>query len=170
VSASKQYAREALAIGYWVDADGIPQGPRGPRRCGRSTSDFLRFSVHLPGVDRRAGKRCHVLVHQLAALCIFGEKALADDVVILHLDRDRDNNTPANLALGTRSDAQMLIPRHERHLYAMNAAMKRRSLTPSQVVELRAMRAAGATLKELASAFEVAKSTVSYVVNGKTYA
>lgn len=157
-------------MGYWVDGDGVAQGPRGPRSCHDTTTGFPRFSVHLRKRDRNGGHRGHVLVHQLAALCFFGEQALADDATILHLDRDKHNNRPSNLALGSRSDAQMLIPPHERYLYAANAASKLRSLTNEQVAELRALRAGGAKLKELGKIYGIAKSTVSYIVNGRTYA
>lgn len=88
----------------------------------------------------------------------------------MHIDRDRTNNRPDNLKLGTRIEAQMLVPQHERILHAANAASKLRLLTMAQVLDLRARRAAGATLKELCEAFGIAKSTASYIVNGKTYA
>lgn len=165
MSKYKANARLALSRGYWVDGAGVPYGLRGdPLKCHNTSAGFPRFSMH----DANRG-RVHVLVHQLAALLLFGEEGLADDVTIIHVDRNRENNRPENLKLGTRREAQLLIPRHERMLYAVNAASRLRHLTMAQVQELRAMRAAGAKLDELAAAFGIAKSTVSYIVNGKTY-
>lgn len=164
MSKYKDNARKALARGYWVDGDGIPQGMNGPLKCHNTSMGFPRFSVNLSRV------RSHVLVHQLAALILFGEEGLSDDVAILHLDRNRENNAPSNLALGTRTDAQMLIPRHERILYAVNAASRLRLLTMADVTELRALRAGGAKLRELSERFGIARSTASYIVNRKTYA
>lgn len=169
MSKYKNNARHALSRGYWVDGAGVPQGPRGPPRCHDTSNGFPRFSVslgRLGGVTLRG----HVLVHQLAALILWGEQGLSDDVVILHLDRDRHNNAPSNLALGTRQDAQLLAPQHERLAHAVNAASKLRLLTNAEVLQLRAMRSAGATLRQLCERFGIAKSTASYIVNGKTYA
>lgn len=165
MSKLKTAARTALAMGYWVDVDGVVYGPTGKRRkCGVSSMGFLRFSIH---VKR---DRTHVFVHHLAALIHFGDEGLSDEVVILHLDRNKANNAQANLALGTRSDAQMLIPRHERILHGINAAARLRRLSPENVERLRKLRAAGCTLSELAMTFGIAKSTASYIVNRKTYA
>lgn len=164
MSKYKDNARHALERGYWVDGDGAAQGPRGPLKCHPTSTGFLRFSMHA-----RPRRRVHVLVHQLAALILFGERGLSDDVVILHLDRDKTNNRPNNLVLGTRNEAQLLIPRVERLLYGANAASRQRLLTTEQVTEIRAQRASGATLREICDRFGIAKSTASYVVNKRTY-
>lgn len=166
MSKAKDNARLALERGYWVDGEGIMYGLRGnPLKSRPSSTGFPRVTIRLEG-----RKTLQVAVHQLAALVFFGEQAFADGVCIIHLDRDRSNNRPDNLKLGTKAEAQMLVPRHERILYGANAARKLRLLTDGQVLELRAARAAGATLAELAERFEIAKSTASYIVNRKTYA
>lgn len=166
MSKGKDNARRALEAGYFVDGAGVAYGPRGkPLTTHDSSTGFPRFNIR--GDDR---KTLSVAVHQLAALVFFGERGLDDGVCVIHLDRNRHNNAPSNLTLGTRTEAQLLIPQHERILYAANAARKLRLLTDGQVLELRAARAAGATLTELAERFGIAKSTASYIVNRRTYA
>ncbi len=165
MSQYKDNAREAFRRGYWVDGDGVVCSSRGVRKVNRQKNGLSRFSLHRGNPQRRV----NVLVHHLAALTLFGDAAFADGVSILHLDRNRENNSAENLALGTQTEAQYLIPRHERVLYAMNAASKLRRLTVAQVHELRAMRETGASLKQICARFEIAKSTASYIVNRKTY-
>ena len=165
MSKYKDNAREALSRGYWVDGDGVVWSRRGERKCNKQKNGLLRFSIHM-GRPRR---RVNVLVHQLVALVMFGDRALASDVAIIHKDRDKENNRPDNIELGAPVDAQYLIPAFLRSLYAANAASKLRRLTMAQVIELRAMRAAGAKLKEICERFEIAKSTASYIINHKTY-
>lgn len=167
MSKYKTHAVLALERGYYVNAAGIPHSTRGPRKCHKTTTGFLRFSIHINRDGERV--RSHVLVHQLIAYQLFGPQAFEDGVVILHLDRNKENNSQANIALGTKSDAQMQIPAHMRALYGANAAQKLRVLTDAQVSELRASREAGATLKEISERFGIARSTASYIINRRTY-
>lgn len=165
MSKYKRHALDAHERGYYVDGLGVAYGPRGALKCHTTSTGYLRFSIHVS----KPRERVHVLAHQLVAYQLFGADAFADGVVIMHLDKNRTNNTPTNIAIGTRSDAQLRVAPVMRAIYGANAARKLRRLTDAQVIDLRAKRAAGATLKELCKAFDICKATASYAVNGKTY-
>jgi isopentenyl phosphate kinase len=63
----------------------------------------------------------------------------------------------------------MDIPPAERHKKARKAAATQRKLSKVDVSDLRRDRAGGMTYKMLMAKYGLAKSTVSYIVNGKTY-
>lgn len=166
MSKRRQWIELAFARGYVVDDDGTVVGPRGARSASAAPNGFLRFSIH----TEERGNYGHIFVHQLAAYQQFGEESFGDGVKVIHLDGDRMNNALSNIALGTQSAAMFAsIPRHMRVAHAVHAARKLRSLSDAQVADLRERRRNGATLRQLCAAFGIAKSTASYIVNGKTY-
>ncbi len=167
MSRTFDHAVEAYNRGYYVDDEGVVQGPRGVRVVSAGHNDFMRFSL----ADKaRPGKHINVAVHKLAAYQLYGDEVANPKWRIKHKDYDRHNNRPDNIELATHSDIMLGTPQTQRWLYGVNAAKKRRRLSDAQLVEFRAMRAAGATLSKLVKHFGIAKSTASYIMNGKTYA
>ncbi len=157
---------EAHRRGYYVDEWGAVRSPRGKTRATNvDDAGFYRFNIWEVGRSRG-----HVPVHRLVAYQLYGDRALDERLFVRHLNTDRLDNRPENIELATRSVIQMDIEHSKRLAYAVNAASYLRRLTEGQVAELRAMRQAGATLKVLCARFGIAKSTASYIVNGKTYA
>lgn len=88
---------------------------------------------------------------------------------VRHLDGDPKNNSVTNIAIGTHSENMMDVDPEVLRQKALHAASYRRSLTEDEVEELREFRRQGATYKQLCARFGIAKSTVSYIVNYKTY-
>lgn len=156
---------EAHARGYRVLEDGTVRGMRGVRRVTFDDVGFARFNV-----ARRGGGRFNVYVHKLAAYQLFGELAFAEGARVIHLNNARADNRLENIALGTQDDVMQNRPQVQRLLWSLHAARSLRSLDSKQLQMFRDMRAAGASLNELAKCFGIAKSTASYIVNRKTYA
>lgn len=155
--------------GYRVEPDGCVIGLRGYK--------LKTFIYHVGNADYRffsiSGTKDRVStvrVAHLQAYQKYGETALGEKVVVRHLDGDSLNDAWDNIAIGSHSDNMMDIPERARRRKAKWAASFVRKLTAGQVRELRAFREKGATLVELAEKYGLAKSTVSYIVNRKTYA
>jgi hypothetical protein len=76
--------------------------------------------------------------------------------VVLHLDRDVDNNRVENLAYGSPGDAR-------------SYHTSRAKLTPAQVLEIRQRRAAGEAAPSVAAAFGIAPQTVNAIYRGGSW-
>lgn len=157
---------EAKKRGYRVTPGGEVISPFGrvlstwPNKKG-----YLSFSI----ASRVSGKRANLLVHRLAALQMFGEAMLDTCMEVRHLDGNPTNNRLSNLALGTPSQNSFDRPPEKRRLHSLRAARKLRKLSFEEASRLREDRRKGHTYKELCLKYGISKSTVSYIVNGKTY-
>lgn len=119
MSLSKKQQRIIVAHqqGYRVDFEsGELYGPSGRKLNPYPSSKnkkmgYLQFSVSIRGHDHllmegrrsRGDKRVNVMVHQFVAYCVWGLESF-ESQVIRHLDDDKRNNHPRNLALGTFKD------------------------------------------------------------------
>ena len=165
---SKTAHRTAWAhkVGYKVLPDGSVISHVGRRRkLNSSVGGYLRFTV-----GPRDGNHGWVHVHVLAGLQYFGERALEEGMQVRHLDGDPTNNVRDNLALGDASQNAFDISSPVRFKRSREGAKVQRKLSDSDVAALRADRNSGATYAQLMERYGIAKSTVSYIVNKKTYA
>lgn len=125
---------------------------------------FLRYiSIRLEGKPTCAA------VHKLQAYQKFGDIVLSNDVLIRHKDGDSLNNSFDNILIGSMSDNLMDRPEEDRLNHSLNAAKHTRKLSEEQVRSLRKDRNEGFTYKQLTNKYGISKSTVSYIVNNKTY-
>lgn len=157
--------REAYAKGYRVLEDGSVISPFSGERVGvqKDRYGYPRFSV------RVEGKRAKLQVYRLAAYQKYGEAVLQKGLQVRHLDGDESNSRLDNIGYGSPSDNQMDKPPAVRLRVSRQAAMRRRKLTDTEVKALRDDRDSGLTYPQLMEKYGVAKSTVSYIVNRKTY-
>lgn len=158
----------AYDSGYRVSEDGEKvTSPTGDvRKLGVNEDGYLFFGVR----NRTLGINGPCRVHHLAALQWFDhDEVTKDGIHIRHLDGNSRNNARENLALGTPQQNSMDRPEEERKKHAKVAASYLKKLSDDQVRELRRARKAGASYKELQARFGLTKSTVSYIVNRKTY-
>jgi len=164
-------AIEAHRRGYRVLADGTLVSAQGKVLSSkyRGKEGYQAFALpwgKRPGVKRRF---IVVLAHTLAAYQKYGESAMHTGVQVRHLNGDPRDNRLENLAIGSQSDNKMDIPEEIRKRIAKVAASHLRSLTEKQAQDLINNRACGMTYKDLMEKYCIAKGTVSYIVNGKTY-
>lgn len=79
--------------------------------------------------------------------------------------RHLDNNSLSNLALGTRRDNIMDLPKDTRMRVARHAASHRRKLSFDQAEMLRADHKRGVPYSALAAKYGITKCSISLIVN-----
>ena len=157
--------RSAFIKGYRVDDNGQVISPSGKvRKTTVSKYGYLRFSF-----KDELGKHHILFAHRLAAYQWFGELAVSSELEVRHINGFRKDNRKSNLALGTASQNMMDKSVEARVAQARYAASKLRRFTDEQIAIIRAKRAAGCKLIDIANEFGTAKSTISYIINHATY-
>lgn len=90
---------------------------------------------------------------------------LRRDFAVNHIDGDKRNNTPANLELITHSENMLHCWRVLKHI-----PMKPRAKITQEIAnEIRKSAANGFTNRELRERYRLSKSSVSGILNGKTW-
>jgi hypothetical protein len=121
-------------------------------------------------VKSDSGVRLNISVHHLVAYQKYGDEyLLSTDLVVRHLNGDRFDNSYHNIALGTQADNMLDVPKETRLRSGKHAASFLKSLTDEEVNQLRLDRDSGLSYAALMKKYGLAKSTVSYIVNHKTY-
>jgi len=158
---SQERLREAFRLGWRIRSDGVPISPLGTEvATNLDKSGYPRFTVRLSDMKHRP-----IYVHRLIALEKYGEAVFAPGIQVRHRDGNPLNTDPSNILIGTPSENAMDKPREVRVAVAGRAA---RRLTDAQVRELRSDRLQGASYSELSVKYGIQKSTISYIVRGKT--
>lgn len=153
----------AFARGYRVDDSGAVVSPAGHAIATHRACGYQRFCVR---VGRRA---VSVFVHRLAAYQCFGAAMFAPGVEVRHLDGDRANSRPANLALGTRSENSLDRDPVARRRHGQHAQDGRRVLTQSEAEAVRAARSLGASYTALAAQFGINPGIAWNICHERTY-
>lgn len=138
-------------------------------------SRTTKGAVHIAWKDNKQTK--HVLAHRLIYRVTKGP--LGPDDQVIHLDGDRSNNRPVNLAktdnAGSTNHAYALglvdtnEMRNGLRNYYRNKLQVNAKLSAEQVIEIRRRFAAGETTKALAKAFHADRKAISYIVRGMAY-
>lgn len=152
---SKRYLDiiEAFAKGYYISDEGEAISPKGEKRkCKISKTGYKCFNVRING------KSCQISVHQLCAYQKYGYDAVLCENV-RHLDGDKLNNKPSNIAIGSIKDNQLDIPR-EKRLARCNSIRKYNK------EEVRAFHAQTKSYKQTMQHFGIsAKGTLWFILN-----
>lgn len=164
MSKSTEYILEASRKGYFVALDGRAIGPTGVvlKLTLKGNAPYTYCKFNLKGLKQ-------VSVHRLQAYQKFGDKLFEPGVVVRHLNGNSLDNSFDNIALGSQSDNMFDIPEEVRLASALTAAKEQRKLSWDEMLQLRKDRDNGDTYKTLCSRYTISKSTVSYIVNNKTY-
>jgi len=160
--------KEAIAYkqGYRIDEQGNAIGLRGlPLIPVLDHSGYPKFTLRYNKV-----KTTSIHYHRLAAYQKYGDLIYNKDIEVRHLDSNKENASLFNIAIGSRSENQMDKSEETRKRCAKQAANVLKSLSDGEVRQLREDAAKGMTNKQLRQKYCIAKSTVSYIVNRKTYA
>lgn len=152
---------EAVEKGYKVSPEGEVVGLSGKlRKLSLSSSGYQRFNLR--------GLR-QVAVHRLQAYQKFGEKIFEPGIVVRHLNGNPLDNSWDNITIGSQSDNMLDIPQYNRLSQSLKAAAKLRKLSNEEVLNLRKDREDGFSYLQLTEKYGICKSTISYIVNKKTY-
>jgi len=165
VDRSKRTEELAYEKGYRVTEDGVLLGVHGKPIVASNASEDGRLQVTF----RHEGGRIAVAVHILQAYQKYGKELYKQGIEVRHKDNRYLNNSWGNILIGTKSQNEMDKDPEVRKAAAKKAAAVLRKLTDVQVDQLRNDRLEGATYKELAVKYRLANSTISYIVNRKTY-
>lgn len=154
----------SLKNGVTVDRCGIVKKKNG--KIIKLRENSYGYKVFTAGPRER---RVPVKVHCAVAFLKFGNSLFEEGQVVRHLNGHRTDNRWENIGIGTRSQNALDIPRDKRLEMAIHAASFLWKLSSKDVKNLRSERESGANYKYLCKKYKVSKSTVSYVVNKKTY-
>jgi len=162
---------EAYDKGYRVNEDGDVISFKGTKlkpqpysSKGKDGGVYYRFTLSMSD-----GKSTTVNYHQLAGYQKFGKAALAEGIVVRHSDGNSENNKLSNFKLGTQKDNYNDQDDEVIKARAIHAASFKRKLTMDQARQLRKDREEGANYAQLGEKYGIPKSSISYIVNGKTY-
>lgn len=121
------------------------------------------LEVHLPQAER---SNKHMMVHTLVALAFHGERP--QGLVITHLDGDKRNNAPSNLAYRTHRDN--VLDKVTHGTMVRGEAHYRSKLTDAQAQDILSRLRAGEYATTLASEFGVHVQTVYGLKSGRVRA
>jgi len=160
----KDLIKYACSKGYGVTTSGVAYGPRGILAKVVNRTGYYHISV-----KDIEGKNRTIEVHRIAAFMLYGESLFSPGIQVRHLDGNPKNNNASNLSLGTKSQNELDKPIYVRRSAALRGARTLRALSFQEAEQLRKDRKAGFSHKELMKKYGIAKSTVSGIVNNKTY-
>ncbi|MBU8597343.1 hypothetical protein KM908_14450 [Alkalihalobacillus clausii] len=160
---SEYVIRLAYEKGYRVTEEGIVRGLyRNQLKIHVGTNGYPLFGI------RDQGKNLTVPAHRFAAYCYFGEEVFAHECV-RHVNGVKTDISRDNLVLGSLSDNYHDIPHEWRSDFARKGASTRRRLTECDVRSIRKKLADGESYRNLSKEYNVAKSTIQQIKEGKSY-
>jgi len=169
VSKLNEALKLAFERGYKVSYDGGFYSPRG---------DELKPQVKCTGYyywtiskhSRSKGRNYSFFIHRLQAYQKFGDKMFETGIQVRHINGNSKDNSWYNIEIGSISENMMDKSPEVRKIIAKKAAKVLRKLSDDDVLSIRfAYRNRMMTLTKLAEYYNVSKSTISYIVNNRTY-
>jgi hypothetical protein len=155
--------RAAHARGYVVTETGAVISGKGKRLRLRMSGDppYPTFSLNM------GGQTMPLPVHRLAAFQKFGERAFDPNLMVRHKNGVHRDSFPSNLLLGTAHDNAMDQPAAVRAARAQRArAARMKFRAPETLARMRALRAEGRLLREIAAEFGCCESTACLLTRG----
>ena len=110
-----------------------------------------------------------VKVHRLMAYQKFGDAIFKNGIQVRHLNGNSQDNSDANITIGTQAQNIMDRSPESRHTHAVSAGRSRSHLSDEDILEMRNGFSNGKTLKWAMKKYNIAKATASYIKNRKTY-
>lgn len=159
LSSRHRAVKVAYEKGYRVQPDGSVLAPSGrPRKPMSGRGGYPKISVK---IERKSHP---VPIHVLAAYQLYGVKTFDEGIEVRHLNDDKCDSRPLNIAIGSDHDNKMDRAPEVR----VRIARSSRKVTDTQVLEIHKLRDEGMTLKSIADRYGVVKSTVHYILNRPT--
>jgi len=153
-----------IKAGYSVDVDGRVLKNGLPRKAqNKSNTGYFKINT------RVGHKNIYAFVHRIQAYQKYGTKLFEDGLEIRHLNGNKEDNSWGNVVLGSHQENMMDVPTKVRCNRSELGAQKVRRFSKEDIGCIRRDRDTGMSLRDLSLKYGVSKSTMSYIVNGKTY-
>jgi hypothetical protein len=154
--------------GYVINDKGELYTPDGKlRKLDIDKRGYYRFSVQYKGCCRG------INAHRLVAYIKYGDKMFEPGIEVRHLNGNRVDLSYNNIVIGTHHDNMMDVPKQIRikngNIASKKGGESRRKFTIGEVNEIKKLNKHGISYKKLSIAYHTAKSTLSYIINNKTY-
>jgi hypothetical protein len=107
--------------------------------------------------------------HFLLAYEKFGEDFFKKNIHIRHLNRDFDDNSWGNIAIGTASENAFDRDELERKIHATKTSWHNRKFSNEQIKQIKIDRNNGLSYTDLVKKYNTSKSTLSYLFNHALY-
>lgn len=155
-----------VSLGYKIDKSGFVISPKTNKQIGyiRHNKMYRYFSAGGTG-----NRTYPVPFHRLQAYQKYGEAIFEPGICVRHLNGDSLDNSWDNIVIGTHQDNMLDKCPIIRQESALSAARSQRKLSWEEVAKLKKERDSGDSLKILSKRYGLAMSTVSYIINNKTY-
>lgn len=146
----------ALKRGFRVNDDGELIGLGGkPRKLDIGTNGYPRFSVK----NLETKKSLTVQVHTMVAVYKFGIKAVHEAECVRHLDDNRMNFRPDNIAIGTLRQNAMDAPYKVRAEKAARGG-RAKEIQRNVVLRIKRDRAKGLTYNQLQEKYGISRGAL----------
>ena len=124
-----------------------------------TSTGYLRISIG----NWRKGRKRNYSVHRIVYLALIGP--LDPEKVINHIDGNPLNNSPSNLELVTQAQNNL----HRYRILKRPGVKSNCRIDQNTAVQIRADQQSGLSNQQLRKKYGLAKSTISYVVNSRTW-
>lgn len=158
--------REALLIAsakYSVNEQNELHGPNGRMKICCNRNGYPHVSIR----SRSKGILQKVPVHRIIAHQKYGDELFGDGIQVRHLDGDKTNMRPSNIAIGTQMDNYLDMSEERRArliMAAHRAGLARRTFTMEEVKRIRdEYDSSGVGFNTLARKWGCAKSTMRMI-------
>jgi hypothetical protein len=116
-----------------------------------------------------SGKNVYVPIHRIVAYQKYGDQIFDPCIEVRHLDGNKLNNHPDNIVIGTHSENMFDVPIEIRMHRTRKGALKTRRFSYEEAEQIRMDHSRGLSYKDLSAKYKIGKSTISYIINRKTY-
>lgn len=163
---SQRIIVNAYQKGYYSDSSGAIYNKKGKKLVlTLDARSYYRFSIKF---DEET-KSKSLPVHRFIAYEKYKESVFEVGIQVRHLNNNSADNSHDNIAIGTASDNYHDSTKETREKRLESAARITRKLTKEQVKEIRELNDSGIGYGKLAKKFNVSKTNIAYVCEGRTY-
>lgn len=146
--------------GYRIDDDGIVYNPKGQRIN-------LGLKEGYPSISIRYGNGCYrkIKASRFQAYRLFGDRIYEPDIVVRHLNGNREDHSASNIAIGTMSDNIFDMTKAQRTKKSIPGAKSVNKYTSEFVAKIRNEHTSGKSYNKIQKEYGIPKSSISYIIH-----
>lgn len=159
MSKSNERLLKAYELGYRVTDEGVLLSPTAQKIGHINNNGYLVFNVN----------KQPVAAHRLRAYQTYGDELFILGIMVRHLNGNKLDNSKLNIAIGSHTDNMRDISISNRNISNLKNSLKHRIFSIEEVCFIRESFASGKSIKSIARNLNKSSSTISDIVNYKTY-